>query len=273
MSSRPPNPGFLESLYYRCYDFGVLPFYDMFILHVTCSRAWKAPLTTLLPFFRAHFSDNHLDMGVGTGFFPATVLAEKEPAKQQLTLLDLSTTALAKTKRRVEAAAPHVAVRTIEADATALPAMYSANRFDSISASLLLHCIPAPATAKMRGLVATARQLLSSGGVFYGATVLGETARKSTVPSATIDFLPGGEVSFGVTGEAESAKGLNIFGRLLMWFYNRSGIFTNWEDKPDAFVEVLEEGFEVVDSWVIGRILLFRARGPRPLGPDSPKLF
>ncbi|MBE3050309.1 class I SAM-dependent methyltransferase [Candidatus Bathyarchaeota archaeon] len=265
MSSAPLDVGFLSSLSYRCYDLGVLPLYDVMVLDINCAYAWSAPVsTTLLPFWRAHFSDNHLDIGVGSGFFPSTVLGDAESADQKLTIWDLSTTALAKTKRRVEMAAPHVVVQTIEADATALPASVDTSRkFDSISASLLLHCIPMSPEEKMRGLVATARQLLSPTGVFYGTTVLGDTARKITVPSATIDWLPGGETSFGISGEAKVATGLNLFGWAVMSFYNRAGIFTNWEDKPDVFVEALEEGFEIVDSWVIGQVLVFRARGPR----------
>lgn len=273
MSSTPPKQGLLESLSYRCYDLGVLPLYDTGVLNLSCTSAWACPVSsTLLPFFRAHFSDNHLDVGVGTGFFPATVLAEKTSGDQQLTILDLSTTALEKTKRRVEAAAPHVAVRTVEADATTLPSSTdTTKKFDSMSASLLLHCIPMSAETKMRGLATTARKLLSPTGVFYGATVLGSTERIYTGPSTTIDWLPGGEASFGAAAEAQCVRGLNVLGRLLMSFYNRSGIFTNWEDKPDPFVEALEEGFEVVDSWVIGRVLLFRARGPRALGEGPSK--
>ena len=266
MAPAPSKPNFFKTLYYRCYDLGVLPFYDIFVLKITCTAAWKAPLDTiLLPFFRTNFSDDHLDIGVGSGFFPATVLAELPPRDdQQLTLWDLSTTALQKTKARVEAAAPHVAVSTIEGDAMgAIKGLEEWGKFESISASLLLHCIPASAEQKTRAVAATARQLLSPTGVFFGATVLGDTKRNRTAPSAVVDWFPTVDVIFGTAGETRCACELNMFARGLMWFYNRSGIFTNWNDNPDAFVEALEDEFEEVDSWVIGRVLLFRARIPR----------
>lgn len=265
--------GLFKSFSYKSYDLGVLSFYDLWVLWISCTYAWKAPVkTTLLPFFKAHFSKNHLDIGVGTGYFPATILKDEQPDNHQLTLLDLSTTALRKTKARVEAVAPHIRVQTIEADATDLPAGVDAKqKYDSISASLLLHCIPMPASHKIRGLVSTVQKLLSPTGVFFGATVLGTTERDFTAPSAAIDWFGDAEVHFGFRGEAESATKLNAFGKMLMWAYNRTRIFTNWEDKPDVFVEALEAGFEEVDSWVIGRVLLFRAQRPFPLGEDSPQ--
>ncbi|KAL2107319.1 hypothetical protein VUR80DRAFT_5413 [Thermomyces stellatus] len=265
--------GFLKSLSFRVYNLGVLSFYDVWVLWISCSYAWRAPVeTTLLPFFRAHFSQNHLDIGVGTGFFPAAVLAEKQPDHHQLTLWDLSTTALRKAKARVEAVAPNVHVWTIEADATAFPAgIDTTQKYDSISASFLLHCIPMPTSQKIGGLVSTAQQLLSPTGVFYGATVLGNTARKATTPSGTIDWITDGEAPLGIRAQRESATGLNIFGRMLMWAYNLAGIFSNWGDEPDVIVEALEKGFRIIDSWIIGRVLFFRAQGPRPLGADASK--
>lgn len=255
-----------RSLSYRNYDLGTLTIYDAWVLGVSCTAAWRTPLHgVLLPFFRAHFSDAHLDVGVGTGYFPATVLAERGPnGRQRLAIMDLSKMALQKTKERVEGAAPHVRVRVVEADCTAIPeglfAGDSVNVFDSISASMLIHCIPQPTAQKSAGVARTAASLLSPKGVFYGCTVLGSTARQTTAPSPTIDWLPGGEVTFN---EEASAKPMNLFAWVLMWFYNRSGIFTNWADGPDEIVTALEGEFEVVESWVIGRVLFFRARVPK----------
>lgn len=255
-----------RSLSYRTYDLGTLTFYDAWVLGVSCTAAWKTPLHgVLLPFFRAHFSEAHLDIGVGTGYFPATVLAEKKTGgKQGLTIMDLSKTALEKTKQRVEATAPYVNVRAVEADCTTVSEMLLAednsNKFDSISASMLIHCVPQPTPQKSSGLSRTAARLLSRNGTFYGCTVLGSTTRKTTTPSPTIDWLPGGETTFN---EEASAKGMNWFAWALMWFYNRAGIFTNWGDGPDGIVEALEGEFGVVESWVIGRVLFFRARVPK----------
>lgn len=263
--------GLFKSLSYRSYDLGVLSFYDVWVLWISCTYAWKAPVkTTLLPFFQAHFSKNHLDIGVGTGYFPATILREAQLDDHQLALLDLSITALRKTKARVEAVAPHVRIQAIQADATVLPDRFdTTQKYDSISASLLLHCIPMSASHKIRGLVSTAQQLLSPTGVFFGATVLGTTERAFTAPSADIDWMGNHDVQFGFWGEAESATPLNFFGKALMWAYNHTRIFSNWEDEPDVFVEALEAGFQEVDSWIIGRVLFFRAQGPHHLGEDS----
>ncbi|SPO01092.1 uncharacterized protein DNG_03839 [Cephalotrichum gorgonifer] len=272
------SKGLLHPLsYYKCYDEGVLSFYDVWVIGVSFTWAWNIPASTItLPFHRAHLSKNHLDIGVGTGYFPATVLSERAAAAghidaqgdrldQKVTLWDLSTKALAEAKSRIELAEPHATVEVIEADATSLPADFDTSRkFDSISAAMLLHCIPMPTEQKAKGVISTARRLLSPRGVFYGCTVLGSAARKTTAPSPTIDWLPGSEVPFGVVGEKKSAnKRHNPFGWALMCIYNRTGVFSNWKDEPDVIVKELEDGFDQVDSWIIGRVLFFKASAPR----------
>ena len=70
----------------------VLKIYDRWVLGFSNSYAWKCPTAgVLLPFFRKHLSADHLDVGVGSGYYLA-----HSPARpgQQVTLLDLNENSL-----------------------------------------------------------------------------------------------------------------------------------------------------------------------------------
>lgn len=282
-------------LYYKLYSVSMLNVYDAMILGLSMSYAWNCPTEQYLePFFRAHFSKNHLDLGVGSGYFPAKTLevlgssAPRDPAArgfhasqtrdskapQRVALLDLNPTALRKTKRRVEvqgASRGLAPVLTVRADAIVpvpvnAPALTA--KFDSVSAFLLLHCIPAPTPVKAAGLVANARRLLNPDGVFVGCTVLGRITRTTSTPADIIDWLPRRKhgktvVDFGPAREAQMAFREGLLGRFLISAYGLVGIFANAEDGPDEIVDALEREFEVVDTWIIGRMMLFRGRKPK----------
>ena len=49
----------------------LLSIYDWLILGVFSTFVWRCPTDgILLPFFRENVSETHLDVGVGTGYFP-----------------------------------------------------------------------------------------------------------------------------------------------------------------------------------------------------------
>ena len=108
------------------YNSWVLNIYDIWVLGISNSYAWRCPTSTiLLPFFKANFSSNHLDVGVGTGYFlaeavldkPATTDADNYDA-QQITLVDLNSNCLSTAAARIKAAQPTLApARTVAADA------------------------------------------------------------------------------------------------------------------------------------------------------------
>ena len=47
----------------------VLRTYDLFVLGLSNRLIWKCPTKKLLAFYNEHVSGNHLDVGVGTGYF------------------------------------------------------------------------------------------------------------------------------------------------------------------------------------------------------------
>ncbi|TQN64781.1 Methyltransferase ctvB [Colletotrichum shisoi] len=211
-------------------------FYDKYVLGFNMKYIWKCSTNdVLLPFFAENFSRNHLDCGVATGWFPAAALARpfRADSKQRLTLLDLTANPLRAAKARVLAVATNTDVRCVEADVTEPPPkQLLGERFDSISMFNLFHCMPG-GRAKLRAL-GMYKELLSDDGVLSGCTVLG--------PNDSTGWLT----------------------RLQLRWYNKWwGIFHNWDDEKDHVKDALDHEFEEVETWVIGQLMLFRARKPR----------
>ena len=107
-----------------------LAYYDFWVLGIVTSYAWCCPTTTyLLPLFRANVRRNHLDIGVGSGYYlgPSTV-----PITTRLTLIDSESHALAVAK-----------ARTKRLDATAIVAnvlqpLPLSQKYDSVSKCFLV---------------------------------------------------------------------------------------------------------------------------------------
>lgn len=48
-----------------------------------------------------------------------------------------------------------------------------------------------------------------------------------------------------------------------MGLYNYKGVFGNHGDDPEVFKKELRNEFDDVDAWVVGAVLVFRARKPK----------
>lgn len=201
----------------------VLALYDAWVLGISNRYAWRCSTQqVLLPFFASHVKAQHLDIGVGTGYYLAKTPL---PPETTVTLLDLNPSSLEAAKRRIDRAN----TRTIRHDVmTPLP---GAQRFDSISLFYLLHCLPGPLAHKAR-IFAHLKHNLLPNGVLFGATILGD--------------------------EAEH----NAFGRKLMKVYNSKGIFGNRQDTVAGFEAALREHFTDVTLRQEGCVLMFTASRP-----------
>jgi SAM-dependent methyltransferase len=200
-----------------------LALYDAWVLGISNRYAWRCPTReVLLPFFRANVRARHLDVGVGTGYYPAKALL---PADTQVTLLDLNPSSLEAARRRIGRAS----TRTLQHDV--MKPIPGNERFDSISLFYLLHCLPGPLQAKA-AIFGNLKHNLQPGGVLFGATILGDEADH------------------------------NGFGRKLMAVYNKKGIFGNRHDTQLGFEAHLREHFRHVTLKREGCVLLFRAAQP-----------
>jgi len=203
----------------------VLKLYDWWVLGISNRYAWECSTrAVLLPFFRQHAGQRHLDVGVGTGFYPAKAML---PESTRLTLMDLNRGSLHAAQRRVRRSSTQIVWHDVTMP---LPGRVARNQ-DAISLFYLLHCLPGT-MAEKGDVFAHLKAYLATDGVLYGATILGDQASH------------------------------NNFGRRLMALYNRKGIFGNRSDTQEALAIALQTHFAQVDIRIEGRVALFEARQP-----------
>lgn len=202
-----------------------LKFYDFWVLGISNTLAWKCPTrTVLLPFFAEHASNRHLDVGVGTGFYPAHT-SFRDSAK--VTLLDLNPDSLSAAADRIGRSG----TTSIQADILNPQTQLPTQSWESISIFYLLHCLPGTMEDKSRAF-GCLKPALSKDGILYGATILGDSASHNT------------------------------FGRTLMRLYNRKGIFGNRSDTVEGLEQALRKHFGTVNIRTEGVVALFTARTP-----------
>lgn len=198
-----------------------LHFYDAGVLGASNLLLWRCPSARILAQYQASVSANHLDVGVGTGYFLDKVRFPS-PAPR-LGLMDLNGNSLVHTARRLIRYAPEL----YRADVLK-PIATQIEPFDSIGLNYLLHCLPGPMDSKAAAFD-NLRPLLRPGGTFFGGTVLRHGI--SLPPQA----------------------------RVFMAAYNAMGIFGNGRDSLDGLRASLEARFVDVEIATHGCVALFRA--------------
>src|SRR5581483_11411798 len=86
----------------------ILSGYDVVVLGLSSRLLWRCSASEVRALYDACVSDNHLEAGVGTGYFLDH--CDFPTAKPRLTLVDLNSHSLAFTARRVRRYAPSVHV-------------------------------------------------------------------------------------------------------------------------------------------------------------------
>jgi SAM-dependent methyltransferase len=150
-----------------------LALYDLMVLRGLCPWVWGCPNERIFTAYHQHLSNNHLEVGVGTGYFLDH--ARFSTAAPRIALLDLNTHCLARTARRISRYHPEI----YRADVLQ-PIVLDVRRFDSVALNYVVHCLPAPWPRK--GVVfAHLKALLNPGGTLFGATLVqGDVPRSAT---------------------------------------------------------------------------------------------
>ncbi|HKR66177.1 MAG TPA: class I SAM-dependent methyltransferase, partial [Thermoanaerobaculia bacterium] len=166
-------------------------------------------------------TNNHLDIGVGTGYFLDHC---KFPSGNvRLGLMDLSKESLEFTAKRLARFHPETYLANV------LEPLEVAAPFDSVGLNYLLHCLPGTMQTKSTAFRNIAA-ILKPGGVIFGATVL--------------------------TGGVEH----NWLAKKMLVTLNEKKIFTNLHDDVDGLREALSAHFTEHDVEVVGGVGVFRAR-------------
>lgn len=202
------------------YNKFVLSIYDWWVLGFSNPVLWKCPTKILEEQFK-NVSENHLDVGVGTGYYLKKCLSNKNK-KRRLALLDLNPNSLKLTASRVSCDDLEIYQEDV------LNLNLKCELFDSISVSYLLHCLPGPFEKKAI-IFEELKACLNPGGTLFGSTIIG--------------------------------KGLNnlgFFAKRLMSIYNKKGIFCNYDDGLKDLSLFLNHCFSVVDLELVGCVAIFK---------------
>jgi SAM-dependent methyltransferase len=156
-----------------------LAIYDPAILGFFSRVAWKCPSGRILEHYDEHVSTNHLDVGVGTGYFlDRCRFASPSP---RLALMDLNLNCLAVARARLARYHPEVyRANVLE------PIPLAAPKFDSVGMNYLLHCLPG--SIRSKGVVFQhLKALLDPGGVLFGATLLHDGVQRNWLARRVMD--------------------------------------------------------------------------------------
>lgn len=203
-----------------------LALYDLIVLKLSNPLVWRCPTSRILALYDRHVAASHLDVGVGTGWYLDRCTFPV--AAPRIGLLDLNPSSLASASRRIARYRPE----PYRADVLK-PLGVSAEPFDSIALTYLLHCMPGDLAEKAVAFDHLA-PLLAPGGVMFGATLLSEGVERSAAA------------------------------RKLMGVYNRKGVFSNTRDSAAALRAELERRFRSVEIDIVGCAALFAARDQAP---------
>lgn len=199
-----------------------LRLYD-FIVHGLSNRfVWRCPTQGLVAHYNRHVTANHLDVGVGTGYFLER--CRFPTGAPRIALLDINRNSLDFAAGRIARHRPETYLRNLLE-----PLAIDAPPFDSVGLNYVLHCLPGTIGAKAVALDHL-KAVMNADAVLFGSTLL-----QGGVPRGRL-------------------------ARRLMAFYNRKGIFSNRDDDLDGLKAALNQRFRDVSIEVAGCAALFSAR-------------
>ncbi len=199
-----------------------LQIYDLVVLGISNPLLWKCPTRRLQQHYNEHLSANHLDVGVGTGYF---LDRSRFPSQTpRIGLMDLNADTLEFASQRIARYRPETyRCNLLDPVALQIPG------FDSIGVNYLLHCIPGTIATKAV-VFDHLKPLMNPGAVLFGSTILqGDLPR-------------------------------NWLAQRLMNIYNRKGVFSNEKDTLADLQQALDQRFNDTFIEVRGCVALFSAR-------------
>lgn len=203
------------------YNNFTLSLYDFWVLGFSNHLLWKCKTSYLKKHFKTYLSSNHVDIGVGTGYYLKHCLEKKQ---KRIALIDLNKHSLTKAKNSIE----HLNVEIYQANVLEDFSL-ECDKFDSLSINYLLHCLPGDIEEKSI-LFKHIQNLLNDGAIIFGSTILNKNIEK------------------------------NIFATKLMDIYNKKGIFDNANDSYDGLKSILEYYFKDVKIELKGCVAIFSAK-------------
>ena len=204
------------------YTPGMLAVYDFLVLGLSNRFIWKCPTPRIEAHYNAHLSDNHLDVGVGTGYFLDR--CRFPSSMPRVALMDLNEDTLNFASQRIKRYQPETYRRNVLE-----PISIDAGKFDSVGMNYLLHCVPGSIEIKVI-MFDHLKALMNPNAVLFGSTLL------------------------------QGGVSHNWMAKRLMGFYNTQGIFSNQGDDLGYLTRALTRRFRDVSVEVLGCAALFSGR-------------
>ncbi len=196
--------------------------YDWIALGCDCRFVWNCPSRHLLKLYNDCITGNHLDIGVGAGYFMDR--CRFPSPNPRLVLMDLNRNSLEMAGKRLSRYRPEAYQRNVLE-----PFNLDIPPFDSIGMMNLLHCLPGNMDTKSVAFK-NALEVLKPGGILFGGTILNRKLKRNTMRTFTLKIV------------------------------NRRGFMTNLEDTAEGLKASLEKYFTESEVWTIGAEALFRVR-------------
>ncbi|REE97775.1 class I SAM-dependent methyltransferase [Thermomonospora umbrina] len=203
------------------YSRAELSIYDVSVLAVNCRVLWRCPPGVMLAQYDRNVSDDHLELGPGTGYFLDR--CSFPSAEPRLTLIDLDLGVLRTAGRRLARHSPTTRLRNVLE-----PLRLGDERFGSVGLNMLLHCVPG-SIADKAVVFDHLLPYLRVGGRVFGSTVLCHGVPHTPLSRAAVRAL------------------------------NRRRIFHNAEDSLDTLEAELDRRFTAHRVTVRGSMALFEA--------------
>lgn len=160
------------------YNKPLIYLYNPCALRFGCRLLWGCSLDELIKLYNNNISANHLDIGIGTGYFlDKCNFPEPNP---RLALMDLNKTCLKIAAKRLSRYRPEIYQRNILE-----PLDIDTTKFDSIGILNVLHCLPGDMEHKATAFE-NIKSMLNPGGIVFGSTILGKGIRNSIMATLAL---------------------------------------------------------------------------------------
>ncbi len=199
----------------------ILSIYDWFVIGFSNRYIWQCPSPILEKLYNHYVSANHLDVGVGTGYFLDR--CQFPSSSPRVALMDINKNTLEYASQRIARYQPETYQHNILE-----PISINVPKFDSVGVNYLLHCLPSSIPSKAV-IFDNLKQVMNPNAIIFGSTILPHS----------IDY--------------------NFPAKILMNFYNKKGIFCNQNDDFDALNNALEKRFNNINLQLKGCVALFSA--------------
>jgi ubiquinone/menaquinone biosynthesis C-methylase UbiE len=207
----------------KVYNPWVLRIYDFYVVFLSNKFVWGCSANKQLAQYKELISENHLDVGVGSGYYLSKTLNNNQSSHIKITLMDLNQNSLHFAAKRIKNLDPKLIKTDIMQP---LSSEITAQKYDSIGLNFLLHCLPG--TMDDKSIVfKNIADLLEPNGNCFGSTIINDYKN------------------------VKASKLANI--------YNKKGIFSNKQDTYQSLEQNLKQYFSNVKLKQIGSVVLFQA--------------